>query len=416
MEKNSRPPRLAQSRRITLLAYLLALITLSAFLAGCSGSDKAPLTPAPPHTLRIISSLPTKGETASQSKQISQAIDLAISQRASQAGASAWHIEHVALEGGSDESGEWSGQRERANAQLAADDPAVIAYIGPYNSGAAAISLPITNRAGLLQCSPSATWPGLTQAGWDPDEPDRYYPTGARNFVRLMPPDSEQAYAAARWASQLGIHKMAILEDGSSYSDGLGASFAGFAATFGISAGETIRVNPANPGNLPATLSNYEAVFYAPSTVANAIAVAQALQTAHIKLFASDTALDPRFADNVGAGASNWYIVSNSATPQYSSPRGARFQEAFQSHYNTSPGQFAANAYDLTNLVLEAISSGAGSNRAEITRFVTGTRNYQGVMGSVSFDGAGDPVTWRMTGYRWSDGRFGADRMIVNEP
>ncbi|HYP40066.1 MAG TPA: branched-chain amino acid ABC transporter substrate-binding protein, partial [Chloroflexia bacterium] len=175
-------------------AALLAFF--SCLLSACSPETSTEIPPAPPNTLRIISSLPRKGPHAAQAQLISQGIDLAIKQR--QGEFQGLTIEHVALDGGSDESGEWSTERERGNALAAAGDPLVVAYIGPYNSGAAKISLPTTNKAGLLHGSPTTTWPGLTEPGWEDGEPGIYYPTGERNFVRLMPSDEEEAVAAAR--------------------------------------------------------------------------------------------------------------------------------------------------------------------------------------------------------------------------
>ena len=92
--------------------------------------------------------------------------------------------------------------KETSNAKLATADPSVIAYIGPYNSGAVAVSLPVTNRAGLLQLIPSATWPGLSATGWNPGEPDIYFPNDTRNLARLMPADTIEAKAAVQWAIQ----------------------------------------------------------------------------------------------------------------------------------------------------------------------------------------------------------------------
>src|SRR5262249_23084576 len=143
-------------------------------LSGCSGDQQQKRLPeAAADTLRIVSSLPARGHSASEVKRIRQAIDLLLEQNDHKAGN--WQVEHLALDDSEDETGDWSRAAEQANAQMAANDPATVAYIGPYNSGAAMISLPITNRAGLLQASPSVTWPGLTESGWNPGEPQIYY-------------------------------------------------------------------------------------------------------------------------------------------------------------------------------------------------------------------------------------------------
>ena len=49
------------------------------------------------------------------------------------------------------------------NVRRAAQDESAIAYIGDFNSGASAISIPILNEVPLPQISPSNTAIGLTR-------------------------------------------------------------------------------------------------------------------------------------------------------------------------------------------------------------------------------------------------------------
>jgi len=64
------------------------------------------------------------------------------------------------------------------NARRAAADSSAIGYIGEFNSGASAISMPILSEAGIPQISPSNTYVGLTRSGSGaaPGEPDKYDP------------------------------------------------------------------------------------------------------------------------------------------------------------------------------------------------------------------------------------------------
>ena len=73
-------------------------------------------------------------------------------------------VQITSLNDGSAARGRWGARRTAANARAAAADPAAIAYVGEYNSGASAISAPITNAAGLLQVSPSNSATGLTRS------------------------------------------------------------------------------------------------------------------------------------------------------------------------------------------------------------------------------------------------------------
>ncbi len=79
-------------------------------------------------------------------------------------------------------------------ARIAAD-PRYVAVIGPFHSFVAESSIPVANAAGLLQCSPSNTTPGLTrvaEAASLRPRPDR------PSYVRLATTDDTAAGAAAR--------------------------------------------------------------------------------------------------------------------------------------------------------------------------------------------------------------------------
>lgn len=394
-----------QTIKLALTALVLAL--------GLFGCDSPNAVPAPPTgTLRIVSSMPSTGYAAPQARQIEQAIDLAIRQRST--APSQWQVEHLARSDSDEETGDWSAPRELSNAQQAAADSSVIAYVGPYNSGAAMVSLPVTNRAGLLQITPSATWPGLSEAGWNDGEPVTYFPTGKRNLARMMPADSIQAMAAVQWALQEKKTGIVTLDDGSSYSAGLARAFREAAAPYTGLAGKSVTISPPDLADLPGQVAN-SAVFYAPSTVANAVAVAKALQASTTTVFATDTALDSQFSTGAAPIAGTWLIVSNSA--DFSDlPAFATFAQQFEATYGTKPSQFAANAFDATNLILDNVAK-SGNDRTAITAGVLGTKDYHGATGSISFDQiTGERTSWRATGFRLVNGAFQRVTTLDNTP
>jgi branched-chain amino acid transport system substrate-binding protein len=377
-------------------------------LAGCS-TGQLTLSPAPTGTLTIVSSLPSRGTTAAETKGITDAIRLAISQRAGSAGGI--RVVYEPLEGGDDETGDWSRRREIDNATQAAADPSVVAYIGPYTSGAAMVSLPITNKAGLLEASPSVTWPGLTLAGWDQGEPNKYFPTGKRTFVRMMPPDSAQADAAVQWASALGLNRVVLLDDGSSYSSGLANEFAASAPKAGIAIGDRRTLDLKDLGGLERQLGVTAAIFYAPSSSSSASSVAEALAGSGTPVFATDTALNPQFVDQAGTAASSWHIVSNSSQPD-----GSGRYAAAGSVTQVLPSQFAANAYELTNLILDAIATGTGRDRAGLTAYLFNATRLRGGVKQRLFTSAGDPAYWLLTGYTVVNGKFTFSRSFSSSP
>jgi branched-chain amino acid transport system substrate-binding protein len=110
------------------------------------------------------------------------------------------------------------------NAQEAAEDPRAIAYIGELDYGASAVSVPITNDAGLLQVSPLDGLTSLTRAplGRPRAGPERYYPEDERSFLRLVPPDELMAEALVARVRESGARRAAVLFDGEIHSRELG--------------------------------------------------------------------------------------------------------------------------------------------------------------------------------------------------
>ena len=71
--------------------------------------------------------------------------------------------------------------------------------------------------------SPANTYVGLTHTGpgTAPGEPDKYYPTGKRNYARVVAADDFQGAADAQLAKQLGMKKVYVLNDKEAYGLGV---------------------------------------------------------------------------------------------------------------------------------------------------------------------------------------------------
>jgi branched-chain amino acid transport system substrate-binding protein len=107
----------------------------------------------------------------------------------------------------------WDPALVSENAHRAADDPSAIAYLGELDYGASAVSLPITNDAGLLQVSPGDGLTSLTQRppGRPRAGPERYYPSDRRTFVRIGPTDLQEADYLLERASAAGAERIAVV-------------------------------------------------------------------------------------------------------------------------------------------------------------------------------------------------------------
>src|SRR5262249_33145485 len=128
-------------------------------------------------TIKIVSSLPRTGSSKGQSDTVVNAINQRLEQDKSQACNGQFTIKYDDMDDATAAAGKWDPTQEANNANKAAADQDVMVYIGTFNSGAAKVSIPILNQAGLVMISPSNTYPGLTKPGkGESGEPEKYYP------------------------------------------------------------------------------------------------------------------------------------------------------------------------------------------------------------------------------------------------
>jgi branched-chain amino acid transport system substrate-binding protein len=183
-------------------------------LSGCGGGGKASTAAAPPGPLTVYLSVPAHGVEASTGAAVAAGARLAV--RDAHGRAAGRQISLVQLDDSKLPGPNWDPSQVEANAKRAAQDPRAIAYIGELDEGGSAISVPVTNDAGILQVSPLDGLTTLTHnqpGGPDGTGPARYYPSGKRTFLRLVPRDALQARALIDWIRGDGVARLAIVQD-----------------------------------------------------------------------------------------------------------------------------------------------------------------------------------------------------------
>src|SRR5712691_2066069 len=212
--------------RSTTSMCLVAITVLVAVVASCAPIGAPPAGDRLTGTIKIVSSLPRTGAARTFTDTLASAIRQARDDVNSRVGGAT--LTYVDLDDATVTRGNWDAAAEAANANTALNDPDVMVYIGPFNSGAASISIPILCPADLVMISPSVTYPGLTKrlpVGTQPNEPDVYYPNCPRNFTRIVPSEI-QGGVAARWSKELGAHKVYVLDDTEVYGQGIPSFYA----------------------------------------------------------------------------------------------------------------------------------------------------------------------------------------------
>ena len=193
-----------------VFACLFAALGLG--VAACGSDDNGGSTggSSGSKSLTVYSSLPLQGASRPQSENVVKGEKLALEQAGGKVGD--YTIKYTSLDDSTAPAGKWDPGATAANARKAAQDKSTIAYLGEFNSGASAISIPILNEAGIQQISPSNTAVGLTKSGpgADKGEPDKYYPTGKRTYARIVPIDNIQGTALGNFMKDEGVTKVYV--------------------------------------------------------------------------------------------------------------------------------------------------------------------------------------------------------------
>jgi len=204
------------------------LASLALGVAACGGDDDKGTSGTKSSgggdagkTLTIYSSVPLQGASRVQTTAVVNGAKLALEQAGNKAGNHT--IKYESLDDSTAQAGNWDPGQTAQNARKVAQDDKAVGYIGEFNSGASAISIPILNEAAIPQVSPANTYVGLTtdEPGSEKGEPAKYYPTGNRTYLRIVPRDTVQSSALLTLMKQDGCTKVAIANDKETYGLGL---------------------------------------------------------------------------------------------------------------------------------------------------------------------------------------------------
>ena len=366
-----------------------------------------------PNAIKIVSSLPRTGSANAQTTTIVNGIKLAIEQAGGKVGN--FTIEYQDWDDASPQRGNWDPALEAANADKAIKDPDVMVYIGTYNSGAAKISIPKLNQAGLVMLSPANTYPGLTKPGTgEANEPQIYRPSGRINYYRVVPADDLQGSVAAEWAKNLGVTKVFVTHDRELYGKGIADIFKKHAEELGLAVTgyEGIDVRAANYKALVTKIkaSGADLVYFGGTTQSNGGQLAKDLRSGGFtgKMMVPDGCVEKAFIEAAGAENlnDNTYATFGGLPAKEMQGKGAEFVQAYEARYHSEPEVYAIYGYECAKVALDAIARAGKKDRAAILDAVGQTKDFQGGLGTWSFDENGDTTLRVMSGQIVKNGEF----------
>ncbi|MGZ4371117.1 MAG: branched-chain amino acid ABC transporter substrate-binding protein [Gaiellaceae bacterium] len=402
------------SRKFSLLALLGAAVVVAAVAAGYTGSARSatsvtalPSSSCGPIVYKgsgtpdfiIPSDLPLQGAIRHQTVQISRAMIWALAQQGWKAGP--YKIGYQSCDDSTAQTGGWDTGKCATNGRLYASNKSVIAVVGTFNSGCAKIIVPVLNRSSLLMVSPANTNVGLTKK-WDPGEPNKYYPSGTRNYARVVATDDIQGPADAMWTKSLGIKKVFVLNDKQTYGFGVATTYRSAAKKLGLTVvgfqGWDAKQSSYEALANSIKASGAQSVFLGGIACNNGAKLMQDIKAVNptIRLQMPDGFSDPGANGAVANGA---YISVAGAPPSALTGAGATFVKSFGKQVGTTPNPYAAYGAQAMLVALQAVATGGG-DRARTTKAVFGLHVSNGILGNFTINAAGDTSLTPITIYK----------------
>jgi branched-chain amino acid transport system substrate-binding protein len=404
----------ASSCLVTALAFTVAACGSSGNSSSGSGGSSGKTT------LTIYSSLPLQGDSRPQSESVVNGEKMSLQEHGGKAGK--FTIKYVSLDDSTAAAGKWDPGQTSADARKAAQDSSTIGYLGEFNSGATAISLPILNEAGILQVSPSNTYEGLTRAkGADKGEPDKYYPSGKRTYGRVVPADHIQGAAQATYQKEEGCTKTYILNDKEVYGKGIATQVQDSAKNVGLQivGNDGIDTKAANFRTLAQKVksSGADCMFFGGITQNKGVQVFKDVNAANpnMKLFGPDGVAESPFSTKLGSKVEKQtYITNPTLDPKLYPPAAQDFFKKYKAKYGKAPEPYAIYGYEAMNVMLLAIQNAGdkGNDKQAVIDAFFKIKNRDSVLGKYSIDSGGDTTLSDYGADRVKNGQLVFDKVI----
>ena len=414
----------------TGVSALVAVIALVAMVSGAVARSGA--TPLPASScsaiqnasgnLLIASDLPLQGSGRTQTAQMTRAIKYIFAQHGWKAGK--YTLAYQSCDDSTAQAGKWDSGKASANANAYAQNSSVVGVIGTFNSGAAEIEIPILNRAPngpIAMVSPANTYVGLTHGGpgTAAGEPGKYYPTGKRNYARVVAADDYQGAADAILAKSLAIKKVYILNDKEAYGLGVATNFRNAAKKLGVTiAGFTAWDGKASSYEALAVkikASGAQGVFLGGLICENGGKLIKDIVAGApgVKVLAPDgfTPISA-VAQQAGSAAEGTYVSVAGLPNAALKGAGAAFVKNFTKADKKAPDPYSVYAAQAAEVMVGAIAQ-SNCTRADVAKQLFKLKLANSILGTVSFNANGDVTANPVTIYRIKGGKSTTLKVIV---
>ncbi len=375
----------------------------------------------------IASDLPFQGiDAVEQTLQMSDAIRFVLAKRGFTAGK--YSIGFQSCDDSTAQARTWTPEACRRNARAYARQANLLGVIGTYNSGCSQVEIPILGAAPggpVAIVSSASTYIGLTRSGpgSEPGEPGKYYSRGVRNFARVVPADHIQGAANAMLAKRLGIARLYVLHDGTSYGVGLAGSVRQAANKLGIEVAGVERWDARTRSYAALARriddARADAVFLGGLIDLNGAALVRDLKTGlgrGVRILASDGFVPVSLLiQEAGPAAEEVLVTFAGVAPSRLGKAGRQFVAEFEQAVGGRVSPYAIATAQAAEVLLDAIGRSDGT-RASVVRELFKTRVDHGILGTFSFDRNGDTTAGSVTIFRVENGKEKVFAVITPPP
>jgi branched-chain amino acid transport system substrate-binding protein len=346
----------------------LALLFALSIIAAC-----APAGDTGPIKLGYIG--PLTGDAASYGVDTVNAVRMKIEEVNAAGGVNGRMVELIA------EDGRCNGADAASAAQKLVNVDKVVAIIGGQCSSETLAIASIVETAQVVMISPVSSSPAVTDAG--------------EFTFRVMPSDAHKATATAKYLTQEGYAKLAILSENTDYATGLRDALASAFGTENVVSNETVDPGTKDFRTLFTRLKDTEFDVFFPNAQSDSVAAAMVQQFREAgfqePIVSQDVADSATLGEIAKEAVEGMRLVNTSNTLGEGGPNS--FAARFRAKYGPaqSSQSFATLAYDATGLLLKTIGE-VGTDGTAIRDALYATANYAGAAGGFHFDRKGEVV------------------------
>jgi len=392
-------------KRWNALAFMAVTLPLAGVSFGVDAAD------CPKGKIKIYTSWPMQGAMLPEGTGMKNGVELALDQNHSEA--AGYCLEMVNLDDASPQTGKWDGAVEAENANRAVADSDAMVYIGTYNSGAAKVSMAITQRAHMAQVTPANTYPGLTKkAGAAPGEPEIYRPLGIVSYFRVPPADDIQGAVGARWAKKLGHKKVYILNDQELYGKGIADVFEAEAKKIGLQVLGNEGIDWKQPDQKPVLTkvraSGADLVYMGAVVETGAQTIIRQMKdlgmvAPKVDFMGPDGLYEEELLKAATCDAVlavDFHMTFASLPFEQMAGKGGEVYKLYKERYKLEPTSYALYSWEAAEVTIEAIKRAGAKDREKIRTAIAATKDFNGLNGKWSFDANGDTTMDVMSGFK----------------